>query len=294
MTHFDNKVLIILGPTASGKSRLAMAIAKALDGVIINADSMQVYKNFPILSAMPSTDHMNTCPHKLYGLFDLEKNHRCSAAKWVDLATAEIQKTLQQQKLPILVGGTGLYIKALLEGLSTIPKIPSKLRTFLMDTLEDPVHRQKLYAHLKQQDPQTQIKLGDTQRLIRALEVLFYTGKPLSVWQQETKNPNHPWQYHLVTLQPERQQLYNTINKRSIEMLEKGALEEVERFTPPKTTLPSSGLGSIGYTEIKLHLAGTLSREDLLTKLQQKTRNYAKRQLTWLRHQVTPDLVISA
>ena len=293
MTH---TVLIILGPTASGKSRLALEVAKQFNGVLINADSMQVYKNFPILAANPSKAEQSQCPHKLYGIFDLEKNDLCSAAKWAILAKEEILNAFQEKRLPILVGGTGFYIKALLEGLSPIPNIPDTVRSAISSSLKDARERQKLYAYLKTHDPQTEEKLkpGDTQRLARALEVLFYTKKPLSFWKLQPKTPALNARFRIVSIMPQREHLYAAINARTECMLENGALKEVSNFAPPETSLLSSGLNSIGYKELRTHLDGELTYEAALTKIQQRTRNYAKRQGTWMRHQIKSDYVIES
>jgi tRNA dimethylallyltransferase len=280
--------LILLGPTASGKSRLALKIAETFNGVLINADSMQVYKNFPTLSAFPSLEDFECCPHRLYGVFDLEKNEQCSASKWAALGQHEIQLAFQQGKLPILVGGTGFYIKALLEGLSPIPEIPQSLRTQLSILLQNEETRAKLYHHLQTMDPASKIRMQDTQRLTRALEVLLHTKKTLSFWNQQPQKPLMDIHYRIITLMPPREALYEKINKRSRIMLEQGAIEEVKAFD--KRHLKVS---AIGYGEILEYLEGKMTYDAMLDKLQQKTRNYAKRQMTWIRHQIHSDLTIS-
>jgi tRNA dimethylallyltransferase len=289
MTHNHSTALILLGPTASGKSRLALKIADALKGVLINADSMQVYKNFPILSACPSDEDFEQCPHRLYGVFDLEKNEQCSASKWAALAQSEIQQAFDQGKLPILVGGTGFYIKALLEGLSPIPEIPSGVRETLSNILQNDREREKLYRHLQETDPETarKVNVSDTQRLTRALEVLLHTGKPLSFWNSQPQKTLMNINYRIITLTPERETLYQTINERAKKMLEQGAIEEVKSFVKKNVKV-----STIGYGEIRAYLEGTMTQEAMLDKLQQKTRNYAKRQTTWIRHQIHADLTI--
>jgi tRNA dimethylallyltransferase len=279
--------LILLGPTASGKSRLAIKIAQALDGVLINADSMQVYKNFPILSAFPSPQEFEQCPHRLYGVFDLAKDEQCSAAKWAALAHHEMQQVFLQGKLPILVGGTGFYIKAILEGLSPIPEIPPSLRTHVAALFENENTRLKLYNHLQTMDPGNKIKPQDTQRLIRALEVLLHTKKPLSFWNTQPQKPLVDIRYCTITLMPQRDILYRAINERSEKMLGQGAIEEVEAFTRQDIKV-----SAIGYGEIRAYLEEKMTYDAMLDKLQQKTRNYAKRQMTWIRHQIHSDLTI--
>lgn len=285
-------VLIILGPTASGKSRLALEVARRFNGVLINADSMQIYKNFPILAASPSQKDLSLRPHKLYGLFDLEKNDHCSAAKWSSLAAQEIIQAHQNNHLPIVVGGTGFYIKALMEGLSPIPEVPKEVREHIAKDLEDPQTRQDLYAYLKHHDPHT-AHLKDPQRIARSLEILIHTKKPLSFWQSLPKKPPLKANFRIVTLMPPRALLYEAINARTEHMVQNGAMEEVKKFIPPETGGLSSGLGSIGYLEIHHHLKGMLSYEAMLEKIQQRTRHYAKRQMTWCRHQIDPHYTIT-
>ena len=286
-----NAVLIILGPTASGKSSLALKAAHDLKGTIINGDSMQIYKNFPILSASPISQE--GLPHALYGLFDLEHGETCSASLWMDLATQEVEKALTRNRQPIIVGGTGFYIKALLEGLSPIPDVPTHIRERLLKEMKNPSMREELYAYLKDHDPQTTILPGDTQRIIRSLEILIHTKKPLSHWQSLPKEKALPYPTKIVALTPAREALYDTINIRAEIMLQNGALEEVKNFHPPTHTSLPSGLKSIGYEEIKDFLEGGRSLEDTLRAIQQRSRQYAKRQMTWIRHQITPDLCVA-
>lgn len=290
------KILILLGPTASGKSYLAHKIASQFNGVIINADSMQVYKNFPVLSAMPSSKEMSEVPHKLYGIFDLLKEGQCSAAQWVMQARKAIYEALESGQLPIVVGGTGFYIKALMEGLSDIPVVPEEVRQFVSCALKNASNRLKLYAHLQQFDSPaaSKIPITDTQRLTRALEVLFHTRKPLSFWQQKGSEPPFSEDsFCILSLLPERASLYESINHRTVKLLEQGALEEVTSFKEALGSDHPQKIPLIGFDEISQFQDGLISYEAALQKIQQKTRNYAKRQTTWIRHQVQPDFVIS-
>jgi tRNA dimethylallyltransferase len=287
------KTLIILGPTASGKSHLAEKIADAFGGVILNADSMQIYKNFPILSAMPEISKKNKDRYELYGVLDILKGEQGSAAFWSEQAKIKIEAIQKNQKLPIIVGGTGFYIKALLEGLSPIPDIPLSLRSTLNESLKSPTDRLKLCEYLEKYDPQSaaNISLTDTQRLTRALEVLIHTKKPLSFWQNMPKTSCIDGNFHIVTLLPEREKLYERINQRVKDMLKTGAIEEVETFLKKGGR---NAKGIIGFEEICALLSGFASYEEVIETLQQRTRNYAKRQITWLRHQVDADFVIPA
>jgi len=288
----SKKILVILGPTASGKSLLAEKAADRLNGVIINADSMQIYNNFPILSAMPQQGKTNKARYKLYGILDILKKDQSSATRWAELAAQEIKEAWANQKLPILVGGTGFYIKVLMEGISNIPEIPVDVRVDISCKLENLSTRVKLYEYLQTHDPQSAatISMTDTQRLTRALEVLFYTQKPLSFWQKTSKNPFIEGEFRIVTLLPEREILYARINKRTESMFKTNATYEVGNFIKNGG---SDGRGTIGFEEIKLYLEHKLSSSEAIDAIQQKTRNYAKRQMTWLRHQIKSDLVIN-
>lgn len=296
VSSFPKKILIILGPTASGKSHLAQKIAAEFNGVIINADSMQIYKNFPVLSAMPSAFEMSQLPHKLYGILDWLKDDACSAAQWAEKAYKVIEQTWEKDQLPIVVGGTGFYIKALMEGLSDIPSVPKEVRQFISSSLEVESNRLKLYSHLQQQDPlsASKISIRDTQRLTRALEVLLYTNKPVSFWQKR-RNPSSLTEdnFHILSLLPERLILYERINRRTVKLLEEGALEEVKIFKQDRGIKGPKKIPLIGFEEISQFQEGLIPYEEALQKIQQKTRNYAKRQITWLRHQIRPDFIIT-
>ncbi len=275
------KLILIGGPTASGKSALALDLARALKGQILNADSMQVYKGLPILSAQPSAEEKAEVPHKLYGFLDMDQSF--SVAKWLDLAVSEIQNF---EGPSIVVGGTGLYLKALLEGISSIPEIPASLRESLR-------HRETkdLYAQLEVQDPlmAARLKPGDTQRIIRALEVKQYTGKSLAKWQEEvTESPLKNLTPFMIKILPPREELYESINQRVGRMIQEGALEEV-RVIHDKNL---NSLKTLGYAELNSYLEGEGSLEEATDKMQQKTRNYAKRQTTWFRHQMEADMGI--
>ena len=238
---------------------------------------------------------MSLCPHRLYGIFDLKKNEFCSAALWRTLAEKEISKAHNARKLPILVGGTGFYVKALLEGLSPIPDIPQHIRSMVSKSLENPSTRKKLYHHLKTCDPESasKIKPEDSQRLSRALEVLIHTKKTLSFWRKQPKIPSlQNVHFRIISIMPPRDDLYAAINTRAHHMLKEGAIEEVSQFSEHQTSFVSNGLRIIGYEEIQTYLKREMDYKTLLDKIQQRTRNYAKRQRTWLRHQTKPHYTI--
>lgn len=271
-------VLCLMGPTASGKTRLALELARALDGEIVNADSMQLYDCFPILSAQPTVEEMRSTPHHLFGV--LHPPAQGSAAAWAQMAQEKITDILARGRLPILVGGTGLYFEFLLFGASEIPEIDNEFREQAKaEYVANPEQvRQKLAAH----DPEiaARLKPNDTQRIVRAYEVWLATGKPLSQWQkQEFVKPQHDWKPICLLLLPERDALYKNIEARFRHMLEKGALVEAHNMQNLPPSHPASK--TLGASELYEHSRGQLSREEAIEKAMTKSRNYAKRQYTW-------------
>jgi tRNA dimethylallyltransferase len=285
------KAVVIAGPTASGKSALALHLAEAEDGVVINADSMQVYRDLPILTAQPDAAALTRVPHRLYGLLPLDDP--ATAARWAELALREVEAAVAAGKLPILVGGTGLYLKALLEGFAPIPEIDPAVRMrakALLDELGAP----GLHAHLAARDPMTAIKLrpSDSQRLMRAWEVLEGTGKPLAWWQSQPTHPpmgeHGPVSALAFVVNPGRAELYAACNDRLIAMVAKGAVAEVRAALAlyPDADYEQSGFKALGFKEIRQHIEAQVSLEQAVAAAQQATRNYAKRQGTWFRHQL--------
>lgn len=284
-------VLVIAGPTASGKSHLALDLAAARRGTVINADSMQVYRELRILTARPGTAEMERAPHRLYGI--LSAAEACSAARWRALTVAAIEEARGEGRLPILVGGTGLYLKALFEGLAEMPPIPSAVRDAARAR-----HRklggEAFRAELARRDPDSAARLatGDTQRLIRAWEVLEATGRPLPVWQKAGTAKKMGYTYRTILVMPPRDALYAACDARFDAMVAAGALDEVRALMALglDPTLPA--MKSLGVRELAQHLAGEWTLEQAAEKARQATRNYAKRQTTWFRHQLVPDLVL--
>lgn len=277
-------MVVIGGPTASGKSALALALAERLGGTIINADAMQVYRALAILTARPAAADLARAPHRLYGV--LPARERCTVARWRTLALAEIAAAQRDKRLPIVVGGTGLYLKALMGGLSAIPEIPSGLRAEARAkhaALGGPA----FHAALQKLDPEmaSRLKPGDTQRLIRAWEVIAATGRSLAAFQHE---PAAPPALGFVPLRllPPREPLYAACDARCRRMLEEGALDEVRALQALELDPDLPAMKAVGVRELALYLNGELSREAALQRFQQATRNYAKRQLTWFRHQM--------
>ncbi len=291
MTAVKQKVLVIGGPTASGKSGLALSAALKHDGVIINADSMQMYDGLGILTAQPSSADKAAAPHVLYG--QLAPDDICSAARYAKLALAEIDEALAAGKLPIVTGGTGFYLKSLLKGLSPIPSVPDDIRVALIKRQQE-IGTAALFAEFAGKDPDTASKIDrdNPQRIVRAYEVLIATGKGLSYWQSL---PPEPPPAHLefitATLLPQRATLYAQCDSRFGQMLAAGALDEVREFQ--KTATPEMPLvKALGYAELASHLAGNITLTDAITLAQNATRQYAKRQVTWFRHQIAADIVL--
>jgi tRNA dimethylallyltransferase len=280
-------VLVVAGPTASGKSALAARLARELDGIVINADSMQVYRDLPILTAQPSAAEMQAVPHRLYGFLALDD--ACTADRWAGLARAEIDIAHQAGKLPVLCGGTGLYLRGLMQGFSPIPDIPADVRTEARGLLQEigaPALRERLAEH----DPAIAARLhpNDPQRIARAWEVWKATGRPLSEWQKLPPAPPADLRFLTFIVLPEREALYRASDARFRAMLERGALEEVRRVLvlyPPERRR-EGGAKALGFAELAECVDHPERLDEAVPAAQQATRNYAKRQVTWFRHQM--------
>ncbi len=289
-----NPVLIIAGPTASGKSALALDLAEEFTGTIINADSMQVYGQLDILSARPSGPDLKRAPHRLYGVMDAAES--CSAGRWRDMAAAEIEAAWKARRLPLVVGGTGLYLKALIEGLSPIPEIPAAVReqaTELLDRLGETA----FHEELAKRDPEmaARLPMGDRQRRIRAFEVALATDRCLSDWQKQPLSGSPvAARYCTIVVLPERQILYDRIDARFEHMVEHGALEEVRDLLALDLDPALPVLKALGVPELGRYLDGECDLDTAMDDGKRATRNFAKRQLTWLRHQMKNDLEIHA
>jgi tRNA dimethylallyltransferase len=287
------KVLIVAGPTASGKSSLAAAIAAELGGIVINADSMQIYRELPILTAQPGPEARACAPHRLYGL--LAASDPCSAGRWRALALAEIAAAQAAGRLPVLCGGSGLYLSALTEGLAAIPAIPATVRQ-AGQVLFEALGGEEFHARLAARDPITAgaLRPSDGQRLVRAWEVLEATGRPLALWQSDAaEGPPADLSFAAIMLDPPRPELYRACDLRLERMIEAGVLEELRAFL---ASGPDPGwplMKAVGLPELARHLAGELALPDAVARAQQATRRYAKRQVTWLRgHAPAVELLI--
>jgi tRNA dimethylallyltransferase len=283
-------VALIAGPTASGKSDLAVALALELlrrgrRGVVINADSAQVYRDLAILSARPNEADMRGIEHRLFGAWDGAEP--CSAADWAARAKREIEDAQLTGAVPILVGGTGLYLRTLLDGIAPVPPIDPAIREAVRAM---PVR--DAYAALQAEDPDRAAALGpdDSTRIARALEVVRATGRPLAHWQRRRAGGiGHAIEVHPLILLPPREGLYERCDLRFARMLDHGAVEEVEALLARNLSSTLPVMRAIGVPQIAGYLRGEWSREEALARGQQATRRYAKRQYTWFRRQPPQD-----
>jgi tRNA dimethylallyltransferase len=283
-------VLVIAGPTASGKSALALELADALGGVVINADSLQCYLNLRILTARPDAAAERRAPHRLYGFLDARE--RGSAARWRALALKEIAAATRAGRLPIVVGGTGLYLRVLKNGLAPIPEIPGQIRREAIG-LHRALGGAGFHTRLAQLDPGAarRVPPGDRQRLIRAFEVVRATGVPIGDWQQHAGGPP-PYRFGTILLAPPRDRLYAACDARFARMIESGALAEAAALAARGIDPDLPAMKAVGLPELLSHLRGEVSLDTSITAAQRATRRYAKRQITWFRHQATPDLIL--
>ena len=276
------KIILIAGATASGKSKLAIKIAKKIKGEIINADSMQVYKEFSVLSSRPSKLDLKNVKHHLYG-FQAVKEHFSTGA-WLKLVKKQINLCVNKKKIPILVGGTGLYFEAITKGISKIPNIDFKKRDEIR-YLQKKIGQKKFYQKLLILDPLIKNKIEplDTQRSIRAYEVKKFTKKSIFEWFKLTKSEFKQFQISKIFIDVPRERLLKKISSRAEQMFKNNCIEEVKNFLKLsiESSLPANKI--IGVQEIKDHLSGVLSLEQTKKLINIKTRQYAKRQSTWAR-----------
>jgi tRNA dimethylallyltransferase len=273
--------ILIAGPTASGKSGLALTLAERWNGTVINADSMQVYADLRILTARPSEADLARAPHALYGFVDGAEAY--SVGRYVTDAAAAIAAAQDSGRLPILVGGTGLYFKALLEGLSPIPPIPDEIRQRWRGEAKR-IGPQRLHALLRERDPATAERLApsDPQRVTRALEVLEATGRPLSDWQREAGVGILEAEQTLrLVMSPSRDEIYRRCDARFDAMLSSGALAEVRALAARTLDPDLPVMRALGVAPLLGHLVGQASLSDAAERAKAETRQYAKRQITW-------------
>ena len=290
-TNFSNAptAVLIAGPTASGKSSLAVRLAERVDGVIINADSMQIYDEMLILSARPTAEEMGNIEHRLYGY--VAPGDRFSVGRWLDDAVAAIKDVRANGRCPILVGGTGLYFKALLEGLNAVPDVSDAVRTHWSGELERLGGPEALHVLLSERDPAmaARLKPADGQRILRALEILDETGKSLLEWQAQDAMRHDPAlvadALRLVLLPP-RATVYEKIERRFDHMVALGGIEEARHLASLGLDPDLPAMKAIGVAHLNAFDRGEMSYEEAIRLCKRDTRRYAKRQMTWIRNQM--------
>ncbi len=280
-----SKIILISGPTASGKSKIALKIAKKLNGEIINADSMQVYKELKVLTARPSKIDLEKIEHHLYGFRTVKKDF--SSGEWLKLAKKNIKKIRDKNKIPILVGGTGLYFKALTDGLVKIPNIPIPIRNKIR-RMQNSLGQKKFYSKLLKNDSSVKNRIAptDVQRSIRAYEVISFTKKSIFEWYKKTKPSFRNDQFIKIYIDYPRDELISKISKRVDQMMKNGAIQEVKEFLKLNLKSDNNIFKVIGIREIKEFIDKKTSMSDLKQNIVIKTRQYAKRQRTWSRGQM--------
>ena len=275
-----SKIILIYGPTASGKSNFAIKLAKKIKGEIVNADSMQVYKELKILSARPLLKDYKNIKHHLYGFQNVKKNF--SSGNWLKLVNKKILDIRKRKKIPILVGGTGLYFKAITEGLVNIPNIPVRIRSKIR-FLHKKLGVKKFFSKLVKLDPVSKnfVKPTDTQRVIRAYEVKLFTKRSIYDWFKSTRSNFENDDFFKIYIDFPRTELIKKISDRTAIMIKKGAISEVKKFIRLKVPRTKTASKAIGITEIRDYLNKKIEISEVIEKISIKTRQYAKRQSTW-------------
>ena len=277
-----SKIILIYGPTASGKSKFAIQLAKKINGEIINADSMQIYKEFKLISARPYKSEYKKIRHHLYGFLSVKK--KFSTGDWLKLVKQKIHDIKKRKKTPILIGGTGLYFKALTDGLVKIPNIPIRFRQNVR-ILHSKLGSKKFFSKLNKLDPiaKKHIKTSDTQRAIRAYEIKLFTKKSMYDWFKNTKSDFEEGEFYKILIDYPRDKLIKRINSRTENIVKNGGILEVKKFIRLKISKTKTAHKAIGIKEIKDYLNKSIQIHELIEKISIKTRQYAKRQTTWAR-----------
>jgi tRNA dimethylallyltransferase len=282
----QSKIILISGPTASGKSNFAIKIAKKVNGEVVNADSMQVYKQLKILTARPNKEEKKNIKHHMYGVVDLNK--RFSTGKWLKTAIKKIKEIKKRKKIPILVGGTGLYFQSLIDGLVKIPEIPLKFRNKIR-LMQKKEGQKKFYKKLLKIDPKIKDKFdpNDIQRTIRAFEVKSFTNISMYEWLKKTKSEFKDEEFLKLYIDFKREDLIKRISLRTTKMIEEGAIKEVKKFIKSKIKKDLSVNRVIGIDELTQYLNEKINLDQARELISIKTRQYAKRQATWARSRMT-------
>ena len=277
------RYLMICGPTAAGKSAVALALAEQAGGTVINADSMQLYSDLRVVTARPGADDEARAPHSLYGVVD--GSERASVASWLDLAATAVDAARKAGSLPIVAGGTGMYLQAAREGIAPIPEVPVEIHQACLDELAAGGGA-AFRAALARLDRETAARLfdGDSQRLVRAMGVVRATGRPISAWQSDPHHSALAGQAIAISVMPPRADTYARINHRFAQMMEEGAVEEVEALAARRLDPSLPVMKAIGVREILAMQAGEINRARAIELASRDSRHYAKRQMTWIRN----------
>ena len=280
-----NKVIVVCGPTASGKTQFAHLLAKKNNGEIVNADSMQLYKSLPIITSSPSLELKNELPYHLYNFLDI--NLEYCVAKYAQMAAEKIKEISTRKKLPILVGGSGMYINSLIKGFSYIPDIEPEVRAQVR-SLQQSLDSNEFFELLKKTDPVivNVLNAQDSQRVARAYEVFLQTGKSILYYQKSNTKLLEGFSFRAILLLPDRQFLYSMCNNRLEQMFKKGVVEEVKSLLNEKCNINALAMKSLGVKEIISYLENRISKDEAMEIAKTRTRQYAKRQVTWFKNQL--------
>lgn len=286
-----NKLIVICGPTASGKTNIAHQFAKNNNAEIVNADSMQLYEQLPIITASPPSNLKEEIPYHLYNFLDASCHY--SVARYTEIAAETIKQIAKRNCLPVLVGGSGMYINALINGLSYIPEISQQTRTQTKE-LQKSLGQEAFFNLLKQTDHRiaNHLNAQDSQRVARAYEVYLQTGNSILSYQKNPIKPLPEFKIKVIFVLPERDFLYSMCDKRLMEMFQSGGIEEVEKLLNENRNITLSVTKALGVEEITNYLHGKISKEQALEIAQKRTRQYAKRQITWFKHQLQDKVTI--
>lgn len=286
MTEPLKKIIAVIGPTASGKTRLGIDLANAVGGEIVSADSMQIYRQMDVGTAKPTSEELSLAPHHLIDI--IEPDQTFNAGNFVEIADKTIQQIVSQDKVPVLLGGTSLYVRALLHGIIKVPdtslEIKEKVRTLAKEK-----GLPYLYQLLQENDPESasQLHPNDISRVSRAMEFFWTTGKSIKNFQAEHQFQQNRYDVIKIGCEWDRNELYERINLRVHQMVEQGLIEEVEKLLKKGYSADLPSMQSIGYKQAVAYLNGEFSKENMIIDIQQKTRRYAKKQLTWYRKDTT-------
>lgn len=282
MANVLTKMLAVIGPTASGKTRLGIDLANALDGEIISADSVQIYRQMDVATAKPTPEERSQAPHHLINIIDPDQTF--NAGNFVNAADKVIRDLVTRHKVPILLGGTSLYVRALINGIIQVPDTPDEIKDKVRCIVKEK-GLSFLYQLLRESDPESAAQLhpNDVSRISRAMEVFWTTGKSIKFFQEDHRFQQKRYDVIKVGCEWDRSELYERINLRVLQMVEKGLIEETEMLLSKGYTADLPSMQTIGYKQAVAHVYGKMSRSEMIEDIQQKTRRYAKKQLTWYR-----------